>query len=566
VDSWAFLYSVVLLLGSALVLGSLSIRFGQSPIVGYLMAGMVLGTLGNNVFHHTAHQIELVSELGVALLLFSLGLEFSFGKLQAMGSKLLLSGVFQVVLTLLVTMVVCLGLGLHPVAAVTFGALVSFSSTACVLRILGERGEVDSPYGRSSLAILLVQDMAVVPLAILVTALAGGGSTEAIVDQIAWISVMALGLVALLYVAVNFIALRVLGCLTLEKNRELSIILSIVVGLGSAWAAKTMGISPALGAFIAGMFLGNSPFFTQVRADIAALRVILLTLFFAAAGMTANPVWMGQHWIPLLGFTVLLLAGKSVITAITIRAMGQSVANAIATGVALSQVGEFAFVLGSVAYSKGAISNTLYLAIVSATILTLLASPYLVAFAPKIGHALSRLLDNSHNSHDHHHTVNEPQTGIVFIGFGPAAQRIATVIDGHRHPVLVIDLNQDITPLAAKYGYQALVGDATHPDVLGHAHLHAARVVIITIPSFEAAKVILAQTQKIAPGAYIMMRSRYNIYNDVFQNMGAHCVFDDEAAVGERLSRHMDVWLTQQTLTVTESLASLPAHDTVIGA
>ena len=382
-ELWTILGDIVVLLGASLLVGGLFSRFGQSPIVGYLLAGMLLGGPGSIHAVSTQHEIEAIAELGVALLLFSLGLEFSIARLKKLGAKPLLGGAAQVLLTMLFAFAGAKLFGLGGKESIAFGAMVALSSTAVVLRILMERGEMEMPHGRNSLGVLLTQDMAVVPLALLMTILGGEGTTGEILWDVGKLLLMAGGLIAGLFLMTK-IAVLALGTLTLHRNRELTAIFAVVTGLGAAWASHAVGISPALGAFIAGMLLGSSAFATQIRADVAPLQVILLTLFFSAAGMVADPIWIlnNAHIVGLV--VVALTAGKLLVIWSVFLAFGQSNRVAAATGLCLAQVGEFAFVLGSIGRVSGVVTEDIYALVVSAAIVSFFLSGVFRSVSTKI--------------------------------------------------------------------------------------------------------------------------------------------------------------------------------------
>lgn len=376
-DLWTILGDIVVLLAASLMLGGLLSRFGQSPLVGYLLAGMLLGGPGSLHVVGSEGEIEAIAELGVALLLFSLGLEFSIERLKKLGVSRLIGGVIQVVLTIAIGAAAAFLFGLKASEAVAFGAMISLSSTAVVLRMLMELAELEMPHGRNSLAVLLTQDMAVVPLALLMTLLAGGGSALGVAWDVSKLLLMAAVLVLGLFL-LNKIAEIVLGTLTLHRNRELTVIFAIVTGLGAAWAAHAAGISSALGAFVAGMLLGSSAFATQVRADVSSLRVVLLTLFFGAAGMLADPIWILQNWHIVAAVTALLTLGKLAVIWAIFQVLGHTGRVAAATGLCLAQIGEFAFVLGSIGVASGVVTTETYALVVSVTIASFFLSATLV--------------------------------------------------------------------------------------------------------------------------------------------------------------------------------------------
>lgn len=542
-ESWTVLSDIVILLIGSLLLGGIFSRLGQSPLVGYLVAGMILGGPGSVGAIQSQEAIEGIAELGVSLLLFSIALEFSLSRLASLGTRRLIAGVVQVLITTALGAGVAMLAGVAVTEAIAIGAMISLSSTAVVLRILMERAEIDSPHGRNTLAILLVQDMAVVPLALLVTLLPGGGSVGEVFLNIGRTLLMTVGLIAGLYLLLNKVAVYALGALTLERNRELTIILAVATGLGSAWAAHSMGVSPALGAFIAGMFLGSSPFATQIRADISSLRVVLLTLFFGAAGMVADPLWIFQHWYLVLGVLVLLTIGKTLIIWPILQFLGQYTSVAAASAICLAQIGEFAFVLGTLGRDAGVVSEDTYRLVVSVTIASLMCSAFILPAAPWLGGRLSRLVRGSGplDPPGHENAVHGPD--VILVGFGPAAQIASLAFRSWTDRVLVIDLNRAGVERARELGFRGMVGDATDSDVIEHAELHSAKVIVITVPHLQTALGILSQVRRQAPHVHVVVRSRYQLHAHDFANAGAHVVIGDEEQVGDALRGHLVEWI-----------------------
>lgn len=539
-ELWTILGDIVVLLAACLLLGGVFTRFGQSPLVGYLLAGMLLGGPGSVHAVGSEREIEAIAELGVALLLFSLGLEFSLERLKKLGAKPLIGGVVQVALTVVLAFGGSFAFGLQLKESVAFGAMVSLSSTAVVLRMLQERAELEMPHGRNCLAVLLTQDMAVVPLAILMAILGGKGEGAAVVWDVARLLLSATILVVGL-VLLNKIAVLALGTLTLHRNRELTVIFAVVTGLGAAWAAHSAGVSPALGAFVAGMLLGSSAFATQIRADVSSLRVVLLTLFFGAAGMVADPVWILNNWFLVAAVSAALTVGKLAIIWIIFQALGHSSRVASATGLCLAQVGEFAFVLGSIGRSNGVVSEELYALVVSATIVSFILTAFLIPVAPRFGNRVSQLFRSKMSSPDAGASA-EFSPDLVIIGFGPAGQIASRPFVDQKTKVLVLDLNSEGIRKAQQLGFHGEVGDATQIDVLEHAALNQAKAVVITIPHYPSVMTALANVRQQAPHAQIFVRSRYQLHLDDFKSAGAHVVVGDEQQVGERLADRLQEW------------------------
>jgi len=540
-DVWVILGDIVILLAGSLLLGGLLSRFGQSPLIGYLVAGMLLGGPGSIHAIRSEHEIETIAELGVALLLFSLGLEFSLARLKRLGVRPLLGGAIQVAVTVLVGAGCAALFGLLAKEAIAFGVMISLSSTAVVLRILMERAEIEMPHGRNSLAVLLTQDMAVVPLALLMTIMGGDGTATEIAWDVAKLLIMAGTLIVGLFL-LNKVAVLALGTLTLHRNRELTVIFAVVTGLGAALAAHLVGLSPALGAFVAGMLLGSSAFATQIRADVSSLRVVLLTLFFGAAGMVADPVWILKNWYLVAGVTAFLTLGKMAVIWAIFRGLGHSTRVASATGICLAQVGEFAFVLGSVGRASGVVSAELYGLVVSVTIVSFVLSALLVPLAPRFGNRMAVWFGaGPADSTDEVISKDDPE--VVIIGFGPAGQLAARPFVDRDVRVVVIDLNQKGVRRATELGFHGEVGDATQTDVLEHARVATAKVIVITVPHRDSAMMILQHVRQHAPHVLAVVRSRYQIHSDEFEAAGAHAVIGDEEHVGDAMANYLRNWL-----------------------
>ncbi|REJ71542.1 MAG: sodium:proton exchanger [Planctomycetota bacterium] len=542
-ELWTILGDVVLLLSASLLLGGVFSRFGQSPMVGYLLAGMALGGPGSLHVVGSEREIEAIAELGVALLLFSLGLEFSIERLKKLGAKPLWGGIAQVAMTMLLAFAGATLCGLGPKESTAFGAMVALSSTAVVLRILSERGEIDMPHGRNSLGVLLTQDMAVVPLALLMTILGGEGTASDMLWNVGKLLLMASALIVGLLVLTR-IAVLALGALTLHRNRELTVIFAVVTGLGAAWASHAVGISPALGAFVAGMLLGSSAFATQIRADVSPLQVVLLTLFFGAAGMVADPVWIVKNAHIVVLAVAALTVGKAFVVWLVFRALGQRNQVAAATALCLAQVGEFAFVLGSIGRSNGVVTESVYALVVSTAIVSFFLSAFLVPAAPRLCGWLSRRLPSRPETPDDAETDRPAAPDVAIIGFGPAGQIAARHLIDRKSRVVVIDLNEEGVRKARQHGFRGEIGDATQSEVLEHARVGECKAVVITVPHYKSAVTILKLIRGRAPNVRVFVRSRYELHTDDFIASGAHVVAGDEQQVGESLADHLAEWLS----------------------
>jgi len=543
VNLWTALLDVLILLLAAMLLGSLCERLKQSALLGYLLAGTLLGPNALDWMpNHTA--VATIAELGVALLLFTIGLEFSWRRLRSIGPIALGGGTVQVLLTGVLTAAVCLTLGLGGRPALAVGAMIALSSTASVLRLLVSRAEIDGVHGRHALGILLLQDIAVVPLVLVVTAL--GGEGQGSVAQIGWEMGRAAGvaslLVAALFVVLNYLVPLLLGAREAARNRDLPILLAIVTAVGAAWASHKLGLSPALGAFIAGLLLAESPFATQIRADIASVRTLFVTLFFSSIGMLCNPAWVLEHWATVTAVVAAIVFGKAILISGVARLFRSSPGHAVATGICLAQVGEFSVVLAEVARQGQLIDSGLFELIVASTIGTLFLTPYLVAAAPHVARAVGRLSAwRSQALPRQPEPSTEPTAKmsghIVIVGFGPAGQCVARSLEQNEKTlVVVVELNARSADVARAHGIRTYIGDATSPEVLEHLCVGAAKVVAVTVPDPAAARQIIEGVRSLGTDTSIIARARYHRYRSELALAGAVAVIDEEEQVGLQMA------------------------------
>ena len=532
-DSWAVLVDLGILLLAALVLGAVAERLRQSAIVGFLLGGMLLGPNALQ-WVRSESEVEMLAELGVALLLFAIGLEFSWRRLRRMGSTGLKGGVVQVLATTGVAAAVSLLVGQPGRASIALGAIIALSSTASVLHVLRSRAELDSVHGGYALATLLVQDLAVVPLVLLVSVLADGGSAMTIAQHVGKTFVLGGVVVAGLYVVFNHLAPRVLRFGPMYGNRELSVLLAITSGLGSTILAHEAGLSPALGAFVAGLLLGESPFAVQIRADVSSLRTLFVTVFFSSIGMLGDPGWMLANAGLLLGTVLVIVIGKSLVAWGALRLFGATAVSALAAGVCLGQIGEFSFILCEIARGT-LISNDVFQLLVSSTVVTMLLTPYLVASSQK----LAARLVGANASADPSGQGRSPRPDpphVVVIGFGPAGRVLAEQLRDHHARVAVIDLNPHLVADARRLGFEALLGDAEHEDVLRHSNVQTAAVVAVTVPNPKTTIQIVRLLGGMVPKPFIVARSRYNLYLPELEDAGATVAHDEETLTGLRMA------------------------------
>lgn len=541
-EAWGGVRDVIVLLTAAMVLGVLFERVRQSALVGYLLAGAVLGPGVLNVVRNT-ESVRLMAELGVALLLFTIGLEFSVRRLRNLGRVALLAGSLQIVLTLAAAAVVSLLFGLSMSTAVAIGIIVAQSSTACVLRVLSDRAETDSPHGRLAIGVLLLQDVALIPLMLLMTTLGATGTLGDVLSSILVQLGFAVLLIAALYVLTSLLLPRVFDAAAVARNREWPILLAILTCLGATYAAHAAGLSHLMGSFVAGVMLAESPYATGIRADVSVLRTVFVTLFFTSIGMLADVPWLLEHWHWVLGLVAALVAGKAAIVWLIGWMCRIPPRVAIAAGLCLAHTGEFSFVLAGVAQEEQLIDDHLFRLIVASTLVTLLLMPYLSRVAPPVGRWLADRLAGRPARRlvpaPTEETRRPLSEHVILIGFGPAGQGVLRALRSANVGAAVVDLNHRAIMQARADGLVAFVGDATHELVLNQLHLRSARAVVITVPDHLTTLQIVKMVRDLAPDMRVFARSRYHLHARELQQVCGVRIVDEELETGEQLGEEL---------------------------
>jgi CPA2 family monovalent cation:H+ antiporter-2 len=400
--------------------------------------------------------------------------------------------------------------------------------------------EIDSVKGRTCLAILLLQDIAIVPLLMMVSFFTPAAAEMNMGLHILKVILSVIGLAGVFYLLLYHLAPILLSEAKLFANRELTVLLGIAVGLGAALAAHKLHISPALGAFVAGMLLGESPFATQIRADIGSMRIIMVTLFFASVGMQAKPMWFVTHlpWIVLVSLLVLML--KTGIIYGVARLFSLDSRQALATGITLSQVGEFSFVLAATAASGGVLTVDTVDLLVSVIIVLMLVTPYLISHADRLAERLLALISHRKPlAADLSSSIPSSINQVLVVGLGPAGKQVVQTLITHRLEPVLIDVNPKSREYARQQNLRLHLGDAGHEEVLLHAGLADVCMAVVTVPDPHAAARIVAMIRRLRPQIPIAVRCRYNRHMENLHKAGADIVVDEEITMGDMLSRRI---------------------------
>ncbi|MBI4497441.1 MAG: cation:proton antiporter [Chloroflexi bacterium] len=544
-EDLALLLDMALVLGAAVVAGALAQRLGQPVLVGYLLAGMVVGPYGLGLVREAA-TVQVLATVGVVLLLFTLGVEFSLADLARIGPVAVLGGTLQVLATAALGALVAFALDWGALPAVYFGFLLAFSSTAVILKLLSDRGELDAPHGRISLGIALVQDLAVVPVMVILPALARPQG-----DLLLTLGVAA-GKAVVLLVGALLLGTRVMPWLlervALLRSRELFLLAVLVLVLGTAQGTLLFGLSLAFGAFLAGLLVSESDYAQQALAEIMPLRDVFASLFFVSLGMLTDPRFLLEAPALVALVVTLLVVGKAVLTMGVVRIFGYPAMTAVLVGAGLFQVGEFSFVLARVGVESGILPNGVYaLILISALLTMLLTAPVLsgVASLERRANTLQMLHWLRHAEADRAGAAQAVKgvaaslvNHAVICGYGRVGRQVAEALRRRGLPFVVVDIDARRLRELRDAGTPTVYGDASSPFVLGQCNLPRARVLVLAMSDPIAQELALRNARQIAPRLDVVARMIRGADWDLLRALGASEVVQPEFEAGMEILRH----------------------------
>lgn len=520
------LIEAVLLLALASAGLAATERLRLPSVVGFLVVGAIAGPGALGLFSDPQAVREL-AELGVVFLLFEIGLELPIERMRLLWRPALIGGGFQVGMTVaLVAGAVHLA-GLEWPAALVLGACVSMSSTAIVLRLLSDEGQIDAPSGQLSVAILLMQDLAIVPFLLIVPLLAGGAATEGL-GMVAGRMIAALIFVGF---GVWFLVPRMLDRVAQNRGGELFSLFALLIVLGSALTAEALGLTLAVGAFLAGVAASGSPYAHQLFSEVVPLRGVLLGIFFTAVGMFFVPAQVLEAPGTLILDVTMIMLGKTLIVLFAgMVLLRRSLRVSLEAGLSLAQMGEFAFVLLGVAGQSGVIEPVLQQRFVAASIVTLVLSPFVIRYAPAIAGTIAEKLGHPGAEMPDETTPGEgnPSNRVVVIGYGPAGQTLIRLLRSLDVEFIAVDTNPSAALEARGTGEPVIYGDATRPQVLRHLKVWEARLVAVAISDPLATRRIVSRIRAMAPTTQILARTRYVREVDRLSMAGADTVVAEE--------------------------------------
>ena len=524
----SILPDLVLTYGIALVLVVTLARARVPSIVALMLAGVVAGPSGIRIIS-TPEEVDMLAEIGIVLLLFTVGLDFSLAALKQFWRVIVAAGTLQIAGTAaVVAAALSLIGGIAVPLAIFIGLFVALSSTAIVLKGLTERNELASPHGRLTVGILLLQDLAIVLILLLVPMLSGKTPLSAVP--------YALGRALLAIAAVAWVSRLVLPPLlrtvTASGRREAFTLAIVVASVGTAWLGSLIGLSMAVGAFLAGLMLAESEFSHQAYAEVRPVRDVLSGLFFISLGMLINLQVVLAHLPLVLAVAAAIVCAKAAIATGGLLATATPIRVAVTSGVALAQVGEFSFILGRSGVESGLLPATMWQTMLGASIATMAATPSLLAAAPVVA-SWMRSFDRQREPD----VVGIPQLSghVIVLGFGIGGQLVARALRDLGVPYLILEMNGATVRIAKAEGERIFYGDATSRESLHAAGVEESVAIVSLLSDPDAAERMVKTARQLSPTVPIIVRSRYRLEAERLMAKGA------TVAVAEELETSLEV-------------------------
>ncbi len=508
-------------------------RLGQPLILGYILTGIAFGPYTGGFALTSVHEIELLAEIGVALLLFALGLEFSLKDLKPVKKIALIGTPIQILLTIAMGYGIGQWMGWDAKTSLWLGALVSLSSTMVLLKTLMNQGWLGTLSSKVMVGILIVQDLAVVPLIVLLPMLNN--------PELGWVSLEIAILKTVLFLAgMILFGTRLLPWIMRHishlGSRELFLLAITAIGLGVGYLTYLVGLSFAFGAFVAGMVLSESDYGHQALSDIIPVRDLFGLLFFASVGMLLNPAFLLDHWQQVFILVLIVSLGKGLILALLARIFKYGNVVPLAVGLGLFQVGEFSFVLAQVGVSTNSISHEVYSLVLTTAIITMFLTPLISGQTARLYALRKRWF-----KHEALDSINFPKSGfrnhVIIIGGGRVGFRIAQVLKRLNVPLLIIELDQLRVDRAKHADIPVIYGDACHEVVLEAATTSLARLLIITSPEVVIAQTIVQRVRKVNAEIQVVARAPGVEFLEEFKKLNISEVVIPEFEAGLEMAR-----------------------------
>jgi CPA2 family monovalent cation:H+ antiporter-2 len=522
------LTDAVIIIGLSVIALLLFRKIKIPAILAFFITGLLAGPHGLGLV--PIDEVNILAELGVIFLLFTIGMEFSLEKFSQIKRYVLIGGSLQLTLTLAAVYFICLILGINTSESIFIGLLISFSSTAVVLRLLQERDQIYSIHGQISLGILIFQDIAVV-LVLLFTPLLAGVSNGAF-NNLPVLIAMGIGLVVFTIISAKWIVPWLIHSIARFKSRELFVLTIILICFGVTWITSSIGLSTALGAFLAGLIISNTDYSHQALGNILPFKDIFMSFFFVSIGMLLNIGFIAENILIIILIALIVIVLKSSLAGITAGLLGLSFRVMILVGLLLSQIGEFSFILAATGLQLGLINQEFFQIFLAVSVITMSLTPFILAAAPRISNYSDKLPLPERLKHGFYPFPSQTEEvlsdHLIIVGFGINGKNMAKAASKAKIPYVVVEINPEIVRNEKAHGESIHFGDAAHGTVLKNINIEEARIMVVAISDAIGTRKILDIAKKLNPNIYIIIRTRYIRDMEGLYQMGADEVIPEE--------------------------------------
>ncbi len=537
------LQDILILLGFSAVIVFVLQKLRLPSIIGFLLTGIIIGPYGLSLIH-AVEQVEILSEIGVILLLFVIGMELSIKQLASIKKTVFVGGLLQVGITAIVTSLIYFVLGYPWNESVFVGFLFSLSSTAIVLKTLQDRKEISTPHGRNALAILIFQDIIVVPM-MLVTPLIAGESANIGLSILSLIIKSAI-VIIITVISARYVVPKLMHAVAKTNSKELFLLVTFTLCFAVAFLTSEVGLSLALGAFIAGLIISESEYSHQATSIILPFRELFTSFFFVSVGMLLDLSFFLSN-IPVIMLLVLIVfVVKSIIASLAVAALKYPARTVLLTGLSLFQVGEFAFILSKVGIEYNILNAQTNQYFLSVSIVSMILTPFVIIFSERIADrfigvskriGLDPTLVSQKNLSDL--DENDLENHLVIIGYGVNGSNLAKAASASNIPYVVIEMNAETVQQHKAKGLPVIFGDATQDHILEAVHLSNARAAVIAISDTQATKAIIKNIRSHSDSLYLVVRTRYVKETSELIALGADEVIPEEFETSVQIFTHV---------------------------
>lgn len=521
---FTILKDLVVVLGLSVVVIFFFHRFRIPTILGFLMTGILAGPSILSLINYD-HEVEMMAEIGVILLLFVIGMELSLKTLTAIRKAVFVGGAIQVLLTIAIVFGLAQLIGLSQVQAIFAGFTISLSSTAIVLKILQERGEISATQGRTAVAVLIFQDIIVVPMMLVTPLLAGEGGD--IWTELGWMMLKAIMLLALVLISAKYVVPFLLDQIAKTRINELFLLTTVTLCFAIAWLSYSLGLSLALGAFLAGLIISETDYHYQATSYILPFHEIFTSIFFVSVGMLLDLQFLFDNFLVIFLLTLAVLTVKNLTAMASGLILKLPFHVSLLLGFSLSQIGEFSFILAKTGMDYNLIDEDIYQTILAISIITMAITPFSISYSHRFSRQLKKLKKPEQD------TLEEVQQDqlkdhIVIIGYGLNGKNVSLAAKNAGIPYVIMELNHETVKQEKKKGEPILFGDAASGTNLSQVKIHNARVAVIAISDPRATKRIVSNIKSMSPHTFVIVRTRFVQEITELRKIGADEVIPEE--------------------------------------